>query len=215
MQLIIFYLMNNDFDENDNISDIINKAPEYLKIDNICSGFFIEEEAKKIKANKILSIFFFFEHLCFNDLCQTIQNIYKEKIDEDVKNKIKGKLLDKNNFNEDISIKELAAAVRRFISRYLVGNKQQADIDPKSMLLPQLKRVDLWDKKVKNLDNLGNLLLDLINEFKLNVGQSLSFYEIIKEEDEEEVNFEEEPEKEERQEKKKENKPQNKRRRRI
>ena len=150
--------------------------------------------SKKLKANKILSIFQFFEHLCFKDLCETIQNEYKEKIDEEVNSKIKGKLFDKKNFKEYISIKELAAAVRRFISRYLVGTKQQINIDPKSMLLPQLKRVDLWDKKeAENIDNLGNLISSLINEFKLNVGQSLSFYEIIKEEDEKEVKIDEEP----------------------
>ena len=79
------------------------------------------------------------------------------------------------------------------------------------MLLPQLKRVDLWDKKVKNLDNLGNLLLNLINEFKLNVGQSLSFYEIIKEEDEKEAKIEDAPEVEE----KKENKQQKKKKRQV
>ena len=60
------------------------------------------------------------------------------------------------------------------------------------MLLPQLKRVDLWDKKeVENIDKLGNLISSLINEFKLNVGQSLSFYEIIKEDDEKEVKIDE------------------------
>ena len=41
MQLIIFYLMNNDFDENDTISNIITKAPKYLKIDRSQSIFLI------------------------------------------------------------------------------------------------------------------------------------------------------------------------------
>ena len=81
----------------------------------------------------------------------------------------------------------MGAATRRFISRYLVGKKQKTDIDPKSMLIAQLKRNDLWDNSIENLDNLLNLFSNLIDEIKLNVGQCFNFYEIIKEKDEEET----------------------------
>ena len=80
------------------------------------------------------------------------------------------------------------------------------------MLLPQLKRADLWNKKVENIDNLGNLISNLINEFKLKVGQSLSFYELIKEEDENDVKFEEVHQEEEE---KKENKPRIRKKRKV
>ena len=191
LQLIIFYLINNikkDYQEL-TISNIINHVPGYLKIDKNCLEFFNEDQAAKIKLVKILSVFFFFEHLCFNDLCETLQKEYKDVIEDEMKDQIKEKLFDKNNFNGDITILELGAAVRRFISRYLVGRKQKTDIEPQSKLLPQLKRIDLWGYNIENLDNLGNLISKLIEEFQINVGQSLSFYEIIKKEDEKEINI--------------------------
>ena len=183
MQLIIFYLINNDFDKNEEIINIIEKIPEYVKIEQSISEFFNDNETlKKIKVNKILSVFSFFEHLCYNELCETLQNEYKENIKDEIINEIKEKF-DKNKYNGDILIKDLAAAVRRFISRYLVGKKQKTDINPKSMLLPQLKRVDLWNENNWNLKNLEKLVSNVIEEFKLTVGQSYNFYEIIKDED--------------------------------
>ena len=183
MQLIIFYLINNDFDKNEEIIKIIGKIPEYVKIEQSILEFFNDNETlKKIKVNKILSVFSFFEHLCYNELCETLQNEYKENIKDEIINEIKEKF-DKNKYNGDILIKDLAAAVRRFISRYLVGKKQKTDIDPKSMLLPQLKRVDLWNENNWNLKNLEKLVSNVIEEFKLTVGQSYNFYEIIKDED--------------------------------
>ena len=193
IQLIIFYLINNIKKNYQNltISNILEDVPGYLNLDNNFKNFFKEEQANEIKLDKTLSVFFFFEHFCFNDLCETLQKEYKEVIEEELKDKIREKLCDDKNYKGDIPILELAAAVRRFISRYLVGKKQKTDIDPKSMILPQLKRIDLWDN---NIENLGNLISNLIEEFEINVGQSLSFYEIIKEEDEKEINIEEEEE---------------------
>ena len=171
-----------------------------MKIDKNCLEFFNEEGAKEIKFDKILSVYSFFEHLCFNDLCKILQKEYKNAIEDEIKDKIKEKFLDNKSFDEDISILELGAVVRRFISRYLVGKKNRNDIEPKSMLLSQLKRIDLWGYNIKNLDNLGNSISKLIEEFEINVGQSLSFYEIIKEEDEKEINMDDRPEEEEEEE---------------
>jgi len=110
---------------------------------------------------------------------------YNEDINEEIINKINSKLLNNVN-NNNLPIKELASAVRRFISRYLVGKNKKADIDPKSLLLHELKRPDLWNKKIENLEE---LLSDEIKEYKLTVGQCFKFYELIKEKDEKEINL--------------------------
>ena len=40
-----------------------------------------------------MNLFFFFEHLCFEDLSETLQPEYKKEIPEDKKNDILNKLL--------------------------------------------------------------------------------------------------------------------------
>ena len=193
LQLFIFYLFTNNFDENETISKILEKSNEFSKLNGNCIKFFNNENIKEIKGEKILSIFFLFEHFCFQDLCQTLKEEYKKEIDPKIKVNIEKKLLKPENYNEYISIEELGAAVRRFISRYLGS----ANINPDAMLLQQLKRIDLWGEKIGKLKNLDSLITNLIGEFKLKVGESYGLYDIIKEEDEKEINIENEEEEEE------------------
>ena len=204
-QLLIFYLTNNNAKVDDTILNIISNAPDYLRIDDMGRKFF-NDKGKDLKIEQIMHVFFFFEHLCFTELCNNLNNQYKEQIPEDIKKIIDEKLInnekDKNDKNEEnaqnvqkdnkekndndkIKIKELGAAVRRFISRYLVGSR--ADASPKSMLLPNLSKIELWEEKFGKNNNLEEELSNKLEDLKITVGQSFDFYEKIKEEDEKEV----------------------------
>ena len=191
IQLIIFFLLNNNFIEKEKIYDISFRFPQYLRIDADFFEFLLDK-GKDFTVDKIMGIFFLFEHLCFNDLCKTLQSEYKEEICKEINEKIENNLLNNNNFNNVISFKELAAAVRRFILRYLVGNKKEDNIIPNSLLLPQLRRPDLWEEKIGKLHNLDELISNLLEGLNLTVGQSFKFYEKIKYEDEKEISFYEE-----------------------
>ena len=189
IQIIIFYLLNNNLDEKEKIFEI--NFPNYLRIEPSFIEF-LTDKGQDFTADKIMGIYFLFEHLCFNDLCKTIQNEYKEEISNEINEKIENNFLNNNNVNNIIPIKDLAAAVRRFISRYLVGNKTEDNIIPNSLLLPQLKRPDLWDEKFGKLPNLDELISKVLQDLNLTVGQSFKFYEKIKTEDEKEILFGEE-----------------------
>ena len=185
LQLLIFYLINNDVKKDEKISNIINSASPYLKITNDCLNFF-NHEGNQFTLDYLMNIFFFIEYLCFNDLIESLQPEYKMEISGEVSKKIREELiLDKNPFKKYIgySLSNLAAAVRRFISRYLVGNRQVIDIDEKMDLVFNLSRADLWAEKIGKLNNLEDLLSNQLNEFGLKVGQAFAFYQIIAEED--------------------------------
>ena len=128
-----------------------------------------------------MNLYSFIEHLCFKELSNTLQQEYKKEIPNDLREKIKQKLLGVQNKNkgEGFTINQLATAVRRFISRYLAGKRESVDIDEKRDLAFDLSRVDLWDEKIGKLDNLDELLVSQLGEFKLNVGQAFEFYKII------------------------------------
>ena len=184
IQLIIFYLSNNIHKNDDKIISVLKKAPQYLRITDDCKKFF-EKEGKEFKLDKLMNIYFFIEHLCFKDLSETLQQEYKKKIPDDLSAKITKKLMDdQNNINiGEISIKQLAAAVRRYISRYLAGKRETTDIDEKRDLTFDLTRIDLWEEKIGQLNNLDELVFSLIGEFKLIVGQAYEFYKLIEEKD--------------------------------
>jgi hypothetical protein len=197
IELIIFYLSNNIDKEERAISDILNNPPDYLMIEDTCFRFFNDENGKLFNIKQLISIFYFSEHLCFKESYKKLQDMYKEEIPEEITEKIE---LIKKEENNIIPIKELAAAVRRFISRYLL-DKRQKEIDPTKMLLPYLCKTELWDQKIGKIKNLEELIANQLEKLKITVGQSYNFYEKIKEKDEEEIStYLEEDEKEEEEE---------------
>jgi len=134
-----------------------------------------------LKVKKIISIFLFFEHLCFEVFKENLNDEYIEEIDNRIKDKIIDNLV--NNENNKIYLKQLAASIRRFISRYIYRINNQEEFSPKGKLIIHLKkRIDLWDKDLRNSEKIEKIL-ELIKEYDLNVGQGLKLYELIKEED--------------------------------
>ena len=124
--------------------------------------------------------------------------MYKEEISEEITKEIE---LSKEKKNNIIPIKELGAAVRRFISRYLLDKRQKVHLDPTKMLLPYLCKTELWDQKIGKNKKLEELIANQLEKLKITVGQSYTFYEKIKEKDEEEISsYLEEDEKEEEEE---------------
>ena len=83
-----------------------------------------------------MNIFLFIEHLCFKDLYEELDLIYKKELSEEIKNEIINKLVNKENKENEnvntkedfITLKDLGAAVRRFITRYLSGSLELVNI---------------------------------------------------------------------------------------
>ena len=189
MQMLIFYLAEKGvMKEKEILSNIINNAPGYLKLSDDCKNFF-NNEGKNFTLNKIMNLFCFFEHLCFNDLVETLQEEFKALIPEDIKNKIVEKLIKNNNPNDIISIKSLGTAVRRLISRYFAGKRQAMDVKVDRSLAYDLSRIEFWEEKIRKLDNLEELLEEKLGEFQLTISQAYEFYKIIGDEDRKSLNF--------------------------
>ena len=158
-----------------------------------------------------MNLFFFIEHLCFEYSIKALQKEYKKEIPKDLQNKITDKLLNKEKFNESLNkekpnesvnkenfndildneksneiltIKDLGAAVRRFISRYLAGTMQELEINENRKLSDELGREDLWNESISENYDLLEIINNLLDEFKLTVSQAYEFYKLIGKEDE-------------------------------
>ena len=183
LNLLMVYLINNKALNTDKISEILKGKPSYLKIKEDFIEFF-DKKGKEFEINKLMNIFFYIEHLCFEDLCNNLPENLKTSIDNRTQEKIKKKLYEAKE-NKYYSIKDLAIPLRRYISRYLVGKNQDIEIDEKKQLSNELTKLDLWEEKIWKLNNLEKLVKAQIGEFNLKIGQSFSLYEIIGEEDRE------------------------------
>ena len=184
MQMLIFYLNEKGIMKDDEkIINVLNKAPGYFKLSDDCQNFF-SKKGENLTINKLMNLYFFFEHLCFEDLAETLQPEYKKEIPDDLKVAITNKLLNKEKGQEDIiTLKDLGAAVRRFISRYIAGKRDEVDIKEDRDLTFELSREDLWEEKIAKLEDLMEKVGAILYEFKLQVGQAYAFYNLIGEED--------------------------------
>ena len=189
LQILIFFLSENLQQKSDEtINTVIKKAPGYFKISNDCIDFF-KTEGKDITINKLMDLFFIFEHLCFEDLIKNLQLDLKYEISQEQKDKIKNDLIDNYN-KKTYSLKDLGAAVRRYISRYLVGLTQNIDIENTRQLYFELSRQELWEEKVLKLDcDLEEELKRHIGNLKLQVSQAYKFYELIGNDDKKDIEF--------------------------
>ena len=187
LQILLFYLTEKGvINEEEKIVNVIKNAPGYLKLSNDCKSFF-HNDGKQFSLNQLMNLFFFFEHLCFEDLAETLQPEYRAVIPDDLKNKIIEKLVKKKDLV--ISVKDLGAATRRFISRYLAGKLQVTDITEDRDLPFELSREELWEEKIGKLEDLMDIITNMMFEFKLKVGQAYEFYNIIGDEDRNALNF--------------------------
>lgn len=72
----------------------------------------------------------------------------------------------------------MAAAIRRFISRYLSGKRADVDVNESQDLISQLTRNDLW--KLNLTDDQDRFNSDLYQlSFGLKVNQAYQYYELL------------------------------------
>ena len=178
-QLLLFYLDNysNKLDE-ENISTIIKQKPDYLRVSMDFKNFF-ENEGNIFKINQMMNIFLFIEHLSFEPLCENLDNeIKNKKISDQKEQQILTAL---TNIQEKV---DLSRALRRYISRYLVGKKKEKEL-LKNKLASELSKSDLWGVNKDQINEINKFLSEVLAQFNLIVEESFSFYNIIGKEDKE------------------------------
>ena len=185
--LLVNYLNNNYCSEKETkIIDLINEAKKkYINIDN---NFFING-GKGIPLNRLLKSFLYMEHLyfSFSDIKDNLKDEYKTQLNQEQKDKIK-KYFTFMHKDEIITKKEIAAAVRRFIMRYLLKDNNKKIVH-NLKLYQCLERKYLWDNRIfsiieKEKKDFNILIKEYIGQFSfLEVGHCFEFYNIIGEED--------------------------------
>lgn len=122
-----------------------------------------------------MDMFFFIEHFCFKRITEILYIVYKREIPDNIKNEIINKLVKKGKQKYIITIKDLGAAVRRFITRYLAGNLESINISEDRELIEELYREDLWTDKIVKNSNLEEIISGKLKEFNLKVGQVILY----------------------------------------
>ena len=171
IQILINYIQNSGKSGDTSIDTIISDLPEHVNIDGKIKYLFSSN--KEIEIKKLVRIFEFFEHLCWEQIKENLLDEFTKPLSEE-----KIKLIeDYYSINKENYIKkiELAGAVRKFISRYLAGKRSQSEIGEDKMLFDYLTRVDLWERNIEN-EKFEKEFFQL-SKFKITVGEGKDFYD--------------------------------------
>ena len=171
--LLVTYLNNNNEQEKLKIIDFIGKAEKkYMKFSDQFINFF-QNEGKDIIIEKLLNSILYMEYISFENLKNNIDIKFKETLDKGQQETIKNYF---QNLHKDniITKSEIATALRRFITRILLNNDYNKNIQNQE-IYECLKRKYLWNNKIFNKDikNFDELLKQYLDkDFHLQVKHS-------------------------------------------
>ena len=176
---LFFYLSEDKSKLNNGIilEDLLKLIPPDLNLSKDFNEFI--DEIKNFKLNQIFEVFLYLEHLYFELLIYN--NNYKNDFNRDIHN------IDEiiTKLKEFEFIDELIKALRRYITRYLITNKNSS-LNLYDNLINQFKNPDLWGiEQMKKFDEIKNKLNTDLKNLNINIGQSITLYEAIGQKDKE------------------------------
>ena len=187
LQLLIDIILENNYNGEILISKIIrdnNKKESLILLNDLFNNSKITEKNKGtlFKVNSLMSVFNIFELICWEKIKENLIDNYLKEINDNMMQVIDIFFNDDNNKNI-ITRKDLSTAIRRFVSRYLLGRRSEKEIDKNSNLIDNLYKKELWNKKDlvdnKQFEKELNLLFNIKNKSMISIGQATKLQEYL------------------------------------
>ena len=182
LQIIMNQIVVDICEPDKLIYDSIKKLPNYIIINEKLKDFLrrqYEYENKVFSNSTLVSMFEYFENLCWKDMKNRIPEDFKLNINKNDKEVIldyfeKTEKSDKFIINK----KNFTTALRRLISRFLISSRQEVEMDSNSKLSLYIVREEFWNKDIIKKDNFNKEILDICKD-NIIVGNSFNLYEVL------------------------------------
>ena len=193
LQILMKEIINDNYSQDELIYNIIEKLSKYIKLNEELIQLLQKHknfgDQKIFTVMTIVSIFEYFEKLCWEDIRKNVLQDYQIELSEEIKNHIFN-YFDKNENEKIINKKDFATAIRKLISRYISGLRQDIEIDSKLELRQYILREDLWDKKKIENEAFSKEINEICSN-KIKIGHCFNLYNLVGEEENrnEEINI--------------------------
>ena len=153
LQILMNEIIKQNYEQNHLIYKIIETLPPYIILNQALVKMFKEKyeffmEEKILTINSLVSIFEYFEALCWKDIQNNILMDYKIEMPEESKKNILEYFEKNKNENKVINKTNLTTALRRLMSRSIAGSRQEIDIKPDSKLRLYIGQYELWTQEI-------------------------------------------------------------------
>jgi hypothetical protein len=181
IQLLIFYLSKENENKEKSLNEILLKIPSYVQVSPELKSFINRNEIFKLK--HLLTIYEYIERLCYNQIEENVVIDFHIDISPEKKEIIENyyKELKPDSY---ITRKILADAIRKFVSRFLSGKRQEMDINGEGDLFLFIPyKTELWPKNFTE-ENKFDVELEIIQDKfntkeKIQVCQAVKLYRLL------------------------------------
>ena len=185
LQILMNEIGKEDYEQGILIYDIIEKLPNYIililnkELVDILKKTKEQYMNEKIfTINSLVSIFEYFEALCWPEINKNILPDYSLILSDENKNYVLSYFKNIENQKKIINIENFTFALRRLISRYLVGSKQEINIKSELALNLHIKKNEYWSKEIVDNDEKDKELDEICIE-DIKIGNAFNLYNIL------------------------------------
>ena len=176
-------IIKENYDQDTLIYDIVEKLPNYIILNQELVNLLkrtkeLYMDEKVFTINNLVSIFEYFEALCWPQINQNILEDYTLVLSEESKKHVLDYFKKIENQDKIINIQDFTFALRRLISRCLAGSRQEIDIKSDLALGLYIYKNEYWSKEIADKDEKDNELKEICRE-DIKIGNALDLYNVL------------------------------------
>ena len=183
LQILMNEIIKENYDQETLIFDIIEKLPNYIILNKELVDLLRRTKEqymneKIFTINSLVSMFEYFEALCWPQINQNILEDYTLVLSEESKKHVLDYFKKIENQDKIINIQDFTFALRRLISRCLAGSRQEIDIKSDLALGLYIYKNEYWSKEIADKDEKDNELKEICCE-DIKIGNALDLYNVL------------------------------------
>ena len=183
LQILMNEIIKENYDQDVLIYDIIEKLPNYIILNKELVDLLKKSKEqymneKVFTINSLVSIFEYFEALCWPQINKNILDDYTLVLTEESKKHVLDYFKKTENENKIINIQDFTFALRRLISRYLAGSRQEIDINALLELNLHIGKNEFWRKEIADNDEKDNELYIICHK-DIKIGNAWDLYNAL------------------------------------
>ena len=184
LQILMNEIIKENYAQDTLIYDILEKLPYIINILNTellnllkrAKEQYMNEKIFTI--NSLVSVYEYFEALCWPQINRNILEDYTLVLEDKYKKYVIDYFKKNENQKKIINIQEFTFALRRLISRYLAGSRQEIDIKSDLALILYINKDEFWSKEIADNDEKDNELI-LICHKDIKIGNAWDLYNTL------------------------------------
>ena len=180
LQILMNQIIKENYEKNQLLYTIIERLPRYIILEPKLVQFFKTQyeyyyELNLFPVDSLISIFDFFEALCWKDMKKNIPFDFQDEVPENAKQYIISYFEKNEKENKIINKDNFTSAIRKLISRTVAITRQEIGIQNNVKLKHYIINEDLWMRSAIETEGFENEI-DEIFKYDVTVGQSYKLF---------------------------------------